>query len=187
MASCREDPSPRPSPRNGEREKSCGLLNCVATNTARGRFPGPVPTGLSHDRRGAVLVVALVLLVLATLICGVLMKTGLAESRLVRHQAQELQAAWLVESGVERAAAKLAESRDYAGETWNLPAETIGGEWPATVLITIVKPQDESPRRTVRVRADYPPDERWRVRHSKEVVVRLKTQTKPPGNSGAEP
>jgi Tfp pilus assembly protein PilX len=134
-----------------------------------------------------VLVVALVLLVLATLICGVLMKTGLAESRLVRHQAQELQAAWLVESGVERAAAKLAESRDYAGETWNLPAETIGGEWPATVLITIVKPQDETPRRTVRVRADYPPDERWRVRHNKEVVVRLKTQTKPPGNSGAEP
>jgi type II secretory pathway component PulK len=142
---------------------------------------------LSNKRSGVVLVAALVLLVLAALICGVLMKVGLTESRQVRHDAQQLQAGWLAESAVERAAAKLAETPDYAGETWELSADAIGGEWPATVRITVMNAEDETNHRTVRIQADYPPDERWRVRFSKEVVVGIKTQANTPGNSGAKP
>ena len=73
-----------------------------------------------------VLIVLLVCLAVAAALI-----VGTVRIALVSHQATQTaswkaQARWLVESGVERAAAKLAADPAYAGETWNIPAAELG-------------------------------------------------------------
>ncbi len=75
-----------------------------------------------RQRRGTVLVVVLVVLVLLTAILGSSVRTGLAGRELLSLQERVRQAEWLAESGLNRAAARLADDPDYEGETWMVPA-----------------------------------------------------------------
>jgi hypothetical protein len=67
-------------------------------------------------------------------------------------QARELQADFLVESGLERAAARLAGSAEYQGETWELPAKESGLSADASVAIEITQQADE---KQIHVKATY--------------------------------
>src|SRR5690349_24829298 len=107
-------------------------------------------------RRGIVSVAIIVCLVVLTMICGALLKAGLVERRLIADQERRLQAEWLAESGLQRALARLATSADYAGETWEIAAQELGGTAPAVVRITVERPAAQPVRRRVRVEADYP-------------------------------
>ena len=71
-------------------------------------------------------VAVLICLIVITLISGAVLKVGLAHRDLVRAQERRLQAEWLAESGVQRALARLAVDRDYAGETWPFSAADLG-------------------------------------------------------------
>ena len=128
---------------------------------------------LSRNRPGMASVAALVVLLVVGLICGVLLKIALARRVEVGREERLLQAAWLAESGLDRAASRLGSSADYAGETWSITAEELGGRGSATVAIAVEKVADQPDRRKVRVQADYPADSRLRARQSREIVVTL--------------
>src|SRR4051812_23678064 len=87
-------------------------------------------------RCGAVVVVVLICLMLIVLIGGTLLRTGLVQRRQLRMEERKLQAEWLAESGLERAAARLAEDPAYRGETRKILAADLGGPWSGTVIIT---------------------------------------------------
>ena len=87
-------------------------------------------------RRGSMTVFVLVCLLVIAMICGVLLRIGLTERERIRGEERKLQTEWLVESGLERAAAKLASDPKYGGETWDLAASDLNGPLPGRVTIT---------------------------------------------------
>jgi hypothetical protein len=146
--------------------------------------------------RGMTVVAVLVCLIIVTLISGAVLKVGLAQRELARALERRLQAEWLAESGAQRALARLARDRDYAGETWLLgagdlsqserdPASALAGEADraaAVVTIAVERVPADSLRRRVRVQADYPRDPPRRSRHTKQFMIDLQ-----PSVSGAAP
>ncbi len=130
-------------------------------------------------RRGLTTVAVLICLLVLGLIAGVLVKLGVAYRDQVRTEERRLQAEWLAEAGVDRALARLAGDADYAGESWEIPADALGltaaktpEKGPAAVVaIEVERPKDQDGDVIVRARADYPPDPPRRVRVSREVVV----------------
>jgi len=129
-----------------------------------------------NDRRGVVLIIAIVAVVVASVILTSTLKLGLARRRALRTEQWRVQADWLAESGLERAAWRLAEDAGYSGETWKVPAAALGGSDGAVVTIQ-VEPQAKQPaRRLVRIQADYPNHPRHRVRRNKQAVVALRQQ-----------
>ena len=142
---------------------------------------GPAPRAPSGTRRrGAVLMTVMVCLALALAIGAAALRAGVARRGVAKGEERRLQAAWLAESGLERASARLAEAPDYDGETWEVPADDLGGRDAGAVLIRVEPAEGQPRRRLVRVRADYPTDPSRRARVSKSATIDL-----PPEPSGA--
>ena len=123
------------------------------------------------SRRGAVLIVAMVCLGLATIMLGTLLRAATAQSRQGRHETHRLQAAWLAESGVERAAHRLAADAEYKGEEWSVRAADFGGRHAGRVVIRVAPPEGDSPARRVSVEAVFPADSTVPVRSTKQVSI----------------
>ncbi len=132
-----------------------------------------------RSRRGAVLLLTIVCVAVAMAIL-----TGLAHIALLRHAAQKnhlraAQAACLVESGLERAVARLAADHEYKGETWKIPAAEFNSdasdedEQGALVRIEINVVDGSPEKREIRVTADYPDDSKLRARRSKQTTVTI--------------
>jgi hypothetical protein len=119
------------------------------------------------------LVPVLVCFVLILLVCGALLKTGLAQRDQVAAEEKRLQAEWLVESGLERAAVKLAASRDYRGETWALSPEELDAPWPGLVTIRVEAVKGDERKRKVTVQSEYPKGTDLRSRQRKEITMDL--------------
>lgn len=135
----------------------------------------------NRRRRGSVIVPALVCLMLVTLLGGVLLRQAATHRGLVRSGERQLQAEWLVESGLARARAYLARDRAYDGETWEITAAELHRPDSAQIVIKIT-PVDQQPnQRRVSVRADYPRGASKRIRESRSVTVDLGPET--PGGS----
>ena len=64
-------------------------------------------------------------------------RDGLAERERSRKAEQRLQAEWLAESALQRAAARLSAKSDYSGEVWNISATELGGADAGRVEIKI--------------------------------------------------
>jgi hypothetical protein len=139
-------------------------------------------------------VAVLVCLIIVTLVSAALLKLGVAQRELARTQERRLQAEWLAQSGIERALARLAGDREYAGETWSISAAELGQSEPpavnaestpvgsasAIVTIAVARMPSDGLRRRIRVQADYPRDPPRRSRHTKEIMIDLE-----PGQRGA--
>lgn len=124
-------------------------------------------------RRGAILVVVIVCVMVALALLSSIVKLAAVGRHTFDRQLWEAQASWLAESGLERAAWRLAADPDYTGETWTVPAEELAASDAAVVEIQ-VEPIPERPgRRLVRVRADYPDHPEHRARQSRQAVVQL--------------
>ena len=123
--------------------------------------------------RGVALLVVVGCLAVMVLVFGALIKVGIAERQEARAEETRLRAAWLAESGLERAWAKLAEKADYSGETWELPAETLQGHDAAVVHIAVESVAGKSERRRVTARADYPRDGTSRARQTRVVEMNI--------------
>ena len=150
-----------------------------STGRLEGQGPaGPLP-GASRRvaavrpvrRRGVVLLVGIVCLAIASVVFLSLLRLSIAERKGVDTEAWQLQAAWLVESGLERAVARLAADPGYQGETWSLSADALGTQHDAAVRIEVENVPDHPQRRLVRVEADYPDHPQQRTRSSKQVMI----------------
>ena len=125
-------------------------------------------------RRGAILIVALVCLGVAAVVFVAVLKMAAAERRGVRTEARRAQAAWLAESALDRAAARLAADPAYPGETWTVPPGVLDARDTARVVIRVETPSEQPRRRSVRVRADWPDHPQHRVRQTRQVVIELR-------------
>lgn len=131
----------------------------------------------SKNRRGGTTLVVLVCLSVLALVAASLLRETLIRRDQIEADHRRFQADWLVEAGLERAAAQLAADPSYPGETWDIPAEALGGR-PAVVAIEVQPIEDEdgpdANARTVHVRADYPSDgdSSDRARRTKTIVIR---------------
>ncbi|MEW4569889.1 hypothetical protein AB1L88_18645 [Tautonia sp. JC769] len=115
--------------------------------------------GRAVRRRGGAALVALVCLGTMGVVVVGLLRVSKARSDQLRRVEWRCQADWLVEAGLERAAARLGADRDYGGETWRIPGESLGGSRSAEVVITRLPAGDDGAEPVrVQVRADYPAD-----------------------------
>lgn len=124
-------------------------------------------------RRGGAMIVILVCLAVAATVMLSLTRLAVANRRTMEVEAWQLQARWLVESSLERAAARLAVDSKYAGETWSIAAATFQGRDGAVVRIRVETVPNQPARRLVRAEADFPDDPQLRVRQAKQVVVEI--------------
>jgi type II secretory pathway pseudopilin PulG len=129
-------------------------------------------------RRGLVSVSVLIVLLVIGLVCAGLLKVALTRRAEVGMEERRLQAGWLAESGMDRAVARLMESNDYSGETWEIPAGDLGGRGAATVAIQVEPVPDRPDRKKVRVQADYPSGSSLRARQSRSSIVVVKSSSR---------
>ena len=129
--------------------------------------------GISR-RRGAILVAVMVCLLLVSLIGASLIRLGLTQYEQTRWDELQLQAAWLADSGVERAVAKLGQDTGYDGETWQVSLVHRGKESQASVQIQVQPIQGQPTQRRVTVAATYPAEGKRRAKVSKTQIVELK-------------
>jgi type II secretory pathway component PulK len=126
-----------------------------------------------------VLVFVLVCLAVAMTMVAGWVTVAATQARQSRALEDRLQAAWLAESAVGRAAARLRAQPDYQGETWEIAGEEFGGQSKAGlaaggVAVISVQTDAENPRRRrVAVRAEYPATGTRVNRISKQIVVDL--------------
>jgi hypothetical protein len=122
-------------------------------------------------RRGAILVVILVCFVIAATLFVLLARSAISQRRAGETRYWSLQAQWLGEAALERAAARSAADDKYDGETWKIPAAELAGNQAGVVKIEVEKDTDHPGRRFVRVEAFYPDDPVHRSRWEKQIVM----------------
>lgn len=103
-------------------------------------------------RRGSVLALVLISLLVASMLGLALLKTVVVHHRQARLLGGQHQALWLAEAGAQRAIRGLAASPDYEGETWEIAAETLGSARSAVVTIQVAKSGSNGDR-TIRIEA----------------------------------
>ena len=128
-------------------------------------------------RRGLALIPSMVCLLLVSLLSAALLKNAHMQRMLARGEQRRMQAEWLAEAGLARAAAKLAGDRKYQGETWELTGAEMGGEESAVVRISLKRIEKDARRGLLSVQADFPKDDVGRARISKELTVKLMPDT----------
>ena len=119
---------------------------------------------MKRTRRAAMLIIALVALGVAAMVTLAMLRVIADSRKELRVETWRVQAAWLAESALDRAAARLVRQSDYVGETWNVPADELGGDEAAVVRIRVEPVDDQPARRSIHVVADYPDDPQYRVR-----------------------
>ena len=134
------------------------------------RFPNPeARTPAARPRRGIAMAMSLAALLAVTLVAGALVTALLASHRQSNRYAAELQAQWLAEAGVARAAAQLARQSDYTGEKWQAAVGNSAGD-TGQVTIRIEPATDDQPGKIV-IEAVYPPHEHNRVLIRRELIL----------------
>ncbi len=125
-------------------------------------------------RSGAILAAVLVCLVVVILIGSSLVTTVLLQHRQQEQEQSALQAFWLAESAVQRAADRLAATRDYAGETWQVDGAELHclSAGVAVIRVEEAAAGDETSRKII-VEAQYPQDPLHRVVQCREIMVNL--------------
>jgi Tfp pilus assembly protein PilX len=114
------------------------------------------------SRRGAALVMALVALLVITLMSAALVQALVTGQRQSRRYADELQAQWLAEAGLERARVQLAHDDQFRGETWQTD---ISGELGSVTIA--VEPETKK----IVAEAVYPPEEHRRILVRREASI----------------
>lgn len=191
---------PLGAPRAGriERTFEFAVLTDGATPRPR-RRGGRLGAGVARRRmrrlrRGVLLVVALVGLLVVGLFTSAAFQRAIAGRREARVRARQWQSAWLADSAVRRASAQLAKAPTYRGETWRVtldgtaaaaadspsPANSLTPGTDAGVAVILVEPQTNDARRLrVSISARYPADDVFGVQSVREFTLPLPS----PGDS----
>jgi hypothetical protein len=122
------------------------------------------------QRRGVVLVAALVCLLIVMTILGSTLLATLRSARQLHLERDLRQCELLFVAGMDRAAFRLTNEMDYRGETWKLPAPAIVGSGDGLVTIEVSRgPGGDSPQ--VTVVAEYPTGSELSIRRSRTFQV----------------
>jgi len=127
----------------------------------------------SERRSGMMVAMALVCVLVVAVLGTALLRALLLQHRLSLREQHQIQALWLAESAVHRAAARLAGSADYEGETWKIERQAFGDRWSGSAVINVEQVEADERIRRIIVEAQYPDDVKRRVVQRREVLVRL--------------
>jgi Tfp pilus assembly protein PilX len=139
-------------------------------------------------RLGSGLVVALVTLLVVTSIMGSIMHALLTELRQTRQTAIAVQAQWLADAAVERAAARLLKEASYRGETWKaeLPSNGITAGARSGNIEIRISTNDEKNATEIKVQANYPDDSPRRVLVERTIAISKPQINSPAGDARKE-
>lgn len=133
---------------------------------------GKKNSGASRNRRrGAVLIVVLVCFFVVAAMFALLASQSISERRAAETRQWTLQAQWIAEAALERAAARLTADANYTGETWTISATELMGKSGALARIRVEAVGDRPNRHLVRVEADYPDAPVHRARWTTQIIV----------------
>lgn len=124
-----------------------------------------------------ILPIVLVGLLVVALIGTAMTRTVLLQRRAMRQAGYEQQAAWLADSAMQRARARLAGDAEYQGETWTVASEELAAGAHGIAVIRIVT-ADGAKR--IAIEATYPEQRKLRTLQRREQHVKL---TSPGGSS----
>lgn len=124
-----------------------------------------------RKRQGFALLAVMCCLIAVSFLVVNWLKAASFERERLRSAERRLQADWLAEAAIERAAAKLAKNESYSGETWKIAAADLGGADAAAVEIKVTSNSNRAVERTIKVSADFPVEALHRVRSTREIVV----------------
>jgi type II secretory pathway component PulK len=136
------------------------------------------PKHTIRKNRGFVTVAALVCLGLAGAIFVSLLQRLNTQRRDVDRLQRTVQARWLAESGLQRAAAQLADDAGYSGETWIIPADKLDGRQTAQVTIAVPGSAEEMSEHSIEVSALFPDSKVTGVRVNRRVELRAQSAEK---------
>jgi hypothetical protein len=122
---------------------------------------------ISKNRRGTVLITALVCLLIVMSLLGTMLVGALQISRQLRVERDRRQCELLLEAGLDRAVARVSAAGPYTGETWNVPPDQIIERGDGRVTIEVA-PAGDAPRR-IHVVAEYPLGSERSIRRSRTV------------------
>ena len=125
----------------------------------------------SNSRCGAAAIIAVMCLALASIfLVAATRSLVLREQERERTQC-EAQARVLAQAAVERAVAALADDPAYAGEDWEVPADSLSGDDAGRVTIELTVPDDAEQPVLIRAEAEYPVDSLHVVRSEATATV----------------
>lgn len=131
------------------------------------RSPG-VPGKRVPTRRGVAALFVLICLSFATVMATLLIQAALAERTFAGRIELAYQADWLVEAGIDRAAAQIARSPRYEGETWPISLKNPDRRLHAVVQIEL-KPTADPQIRLARIKAEIQGEGPLKFESHKEV------------------
>jgi hypothetical protein len=137
------------------------------------RRPNYGDFGCSVPRRGAYTAIVLVCLLIATMVLGSLLKIVLLHNRQVGRELVRVQTNWLADSGLDRAASRLAADPGFAGETWRIESARLGGRDSAVVAIRVERVDSLPHLRLVVVEATYPAEGPDQARLTRQATITL--------------
>ncbi len=117
------------------------------------------PARLSNYRRnrsGMILAIVLVALIVVMLLGAALANAFLAQRQLARHNERHLQASWLADSALHRAAYRFGSEADYAGEQWLISTDLLNGADDGVAVIRVEAVADPQPGHRIYVDVTYP-------------------------------
>ena len=109
-----------------------------------------IPNGLAK-RNGTILGMVLVALLVVSLITGALIQAIVNHHRQSKRAEQRQQAEWLAEAAIQRTIRNLAITRDYSGDTWQIPADVFAGGQHQVATIRVESAPDVPNRRVIHV------------------------------------
>jgi hypothetical protein len=155
-----------------------GRTGCRVPGSGRAtQSPKRARRNLRH-RRGSVLVVALVCLLVMMTILSHMLLGSLRARRQLRPERDLRQTELLLEAGANRAVYRLATQSDYRGEAWHLPADSIVGSGDGDVTIAATRDSSDKPWQ-VRIVAEYPRGGQLPIRRSRTFSVPSQPPQKP--------
>lgn len=141
---------------------------------------------IGRERRGVLLVVALVGLLVVGLFAGAALQRAVSGRGESRVRVRQWQSQWIADSAVQRVAAQLSLSPDYRGETWRvmvdgntantatapdsnqpLPNNSIG-----VAIIRLEPSPDDARNLRVSITARYPADDVFGVQTTREFTLK---------------
>jgi Tfp pilus assembly protein PilX len=136
-----------------------------------------IDTKPARSRRGAFAVLVLVSLLVVGMLVASLLKMALLQDRQLGYEQFRLQAIWLAESGMERAVSRSSTDPAYAGETWRIEPDQLGGAAAATVIIRVENNETNSRQRKIIIEAVYPEEGPHQARLTREMTVFLSKES----------
>jgi type II secretory pathway pseudopilin PulG len=115
-----------------------------------------------------ILPIVLVALLVVALVGAAMARTVLLQRRTARRAEQEQQSAWLADSALQRAQARLASDATYTGETWNVTADQMQLGFSGVAVIRIESIDDA---KRIVVEAVYPEHPLQRILQRREKLV----------------